>query len=156
MTEQLTQNILVPTDFSHTSELALDAAGILARQNDASCTLIHVFDPTWLAGRSTDYLAADTGGTATLEPDMERRIHDKLREVAQRRLPSIECKTALVLAHNAATGICDYAGKEGVDMIVVSTHGRSGLSHLLIGSVAEKVVRHAPCPVLTLRSSAHD
>lgn len=156
MTGKLTQNILVPTDFSHASELALDAAAILARQNDAGCTLVHVFDPTWLAGRSTDYLPGEGADISTLEPEVERRIHDKLRELAERRVPNIDCKTALVLAHNAAAGICDYAKKEGADMIVLSTHGRSGLSHLLIGSVAEKVVRHAPCPVLTLRSKAHD
>ncbi|MCZ7684405.1 MAG: universal stress protein [Sandaracinaceae bacterium] len=61
-------------------------------------------------------------------------------------------KTALIVSTNAAEGICNYAAKENVDLIVLSTHGRTGLAHLLIGSVAEKVVRHAPCPVLTVRA----
>ncbi len=58
--------------------------------------------------------------------------------------------SALVLGTNAAEGICNYAEKVGVDLIVLSTHGRTGLGHLLIGSVAEKVVRHAHCPVVTV------
>lgn len=155
MTETFTQNILVATDFSQASHLALSAAALLARQNDAKCTVVHVFDPTALAPRAGGYEPHTEG--LVLEPEVEQRIHDELRALADDKLPGVKhLKTALVLSHNAATGICDYARKESVDLIVIATHGRSGLSHFLIGSVAEKVVRHAPCPVLTLRSHAAD
>lgn len=154
MTEKLTQNILVPTDFSRASELAIDAARLLAVQNDAHVTLMHVFDPALAT------VGAAGLGEATAEQipaDVEKAIHDQLAQLREKRLDDVpSVKTALVLGRSAAHGIVHYAEKEKVDMIVVSTHGRTGLAHLLIGSVAEKVVRHAPCPVLTLRSHAVD
>lgn len=151
MTETFTQNILVATDFSRASELAVDAARVLALQNGARCTLVHVFDPSSLAARGHEYELHSE--SMTIEPEVEQRIHDELRRIADARLGDArDVKTSLVLGRNAALGICDYAQKEDVDLIVVSTHGRTGLQHILIGSVAEKVVRHAPCPVLTLRS----
>jgi nucleotide-binding universal stress UspA family protein len=155
MTEKLTQHVLVATDFSNSSIIAVDAAAIVARQNQAKCTLMHVLDPTPLAPRGHDYQVHTE--SMTVEPEVEQAIHEELRKVAERHLSEVEgAKTALVLHHNAARGICDYAEKENVDLIVVATHGRTGMSHFLIGSVAEKVVRHAPCPVLTLRSHQDD
>jgi nucleotide-binding universal stress UspA family protein len=62
-----------------------------------------------------------------------------------------------VLASNApATAIVEYANEEGVDLIVLGTHGRGAVAHLLVGSVAERVVRTAPCPVLTVRHPEHE
>jgi len=152
---RLTQNILVATDFSHASELAIEAARVLALQNDAKVTLVHVFDarPPFSVPLSRD-LGEDE---AEYERQMRERIHEELVKLREAKLGDVpEAKVAIVVSTNAAEGICDYARKEDVDMIVVSTHGRTGLSHLLIGSVAEKVVRHAECPVLTLRSKARD
>ena len=83
---------------------------------------------------------------------LAQHLLQELRRRGETAFGDIELKTAVVLNANAAVGICDYAAKEEVDLIVLSTHGRTGLSHMLIGSVAERVVRHAPCPVLTLRS----
>jgi nucleotide-binding universal stress UspA family protein len=149
----LTQNILVATDFSKSAELALDAAALLARQNDAKVTLVHVFEATPFAPLVTD---PETGHTV-IEEETREELHAKLREIASTHLGDIDdVKSALVVSKNAADGICHYAEREGVDLIVLSTHGRSGLAHLLIGSVAEKVVRHASCPVLTLRSKLDD
>ena len=152
---RLTQNILVATDFSHASELAIEAARVLALQNDAKITLVHVFDarPPFSVPLSRE-LGEDE---AEYERQMRERIHEELVKLREAKLGDVpEAKVAIVVSTNAAEGICDYAKKEDVDMIVVSTHGRTGLSHLLIGSVAEKVVRHAECPVLTLRSKARD
>lgn len=147
---KLTQNILVPTDFSPSSKLAIDAALILAKQNDAKVTLVHVLDPTPLA------FGAPGLGTMTepeIEPEVEARVHAELKRMRDEHLGEVKSvKTALVISKNAADGIVHYAKKEGADMIVMATHGRSGLAHFLIGSVAENVVRHAECPVLTLRS----
>ena len=152
---KLTQNILVATDFSHASELAIEAARVLALQNDAKITLVHVFDarPPFSVPLSRE-LGVDE---AEYERQMRERIHEELVKLREAKLSDVpEAKVAIVVSTSAAEGICDYARKEDVDMIVVSTHGRTGLSHLLIGSVAEKVVRHAECPVLTLRSKARD
>lgn len=151
---RLTQNILVATDFSKASELALDAARVLALQNDAKVTLVHVFDarPPFSVP-----LSRDLSDEEEYEREMRARIHEELKRLREDKLGDVpEAKVALVVSTNAAEGICHYARKENVDLIVVSTHGRTGLSHLLIGSVAEKVVRHAECPVLTLRSKATD
>ncbi len=140
---QLTQNILAPTDFSRSSRLALEAAAILASQNDARVTLVHVHTATRLPFQTVESIPQET----------ETKIHSELRRWADELFASInEVKTALVISDNAADGIVNYAAKEDVDMIVMSTHGRTGLAKMLIGGVAEQVVRHAKCPVLTLRS----
>ncbi|MCB9617598.1 MAG: universal stress protein, partial [Sandaracinus sp.] len=89
--------------------------------------------------------------------DVEAKIHAELEKVARERFPDVsKIKTALVISESAVKGIVEYAERENVDLIVIATHGRSGLSRMLIGSVAEKVVRHAACPVLTLRSRLED
>lgn len=146
----LAQHILVPLDFSKASRLALDAAALLARQNDARLTVVHVFDPQPLGPRGT-----------RVEPEMEQMmqegnvetsIHEALRDQADGPLEGLSYDTRVITNANAAMGICDFAAQEDVDLIVLSTHGRTGLSHMLIGSVAERVVRHAPCPVFTIRS----
>lgn len=146
---QLTQNILVPTDFSPSSELAIEAVKILAAQNDAKVTLVHVHSAGGVL----------LGGQGALEPghsldqETEEKYHAALKQIVATKLPNVEkAKTVVIVATSAWRGIVDYAKKEGVDMIVMTTHGRTGIEHVLIGSVAERVVRHAECPVLTLRS----
>ena len=152
---RLTQTILVPTDFSEASELAVDAARILALQNEAKVLLIHVFDPVPLAPIATRHVGAV--GQQHLEADLEASIQEALERLRHEKLGDVQdVRTELVLGSSPANTICEYAEKQGVDLIAISTHGRTGLSHLLIGSVAERIVRHAPCPVLTLRSKAKD
>ena len=151
--KRLTENLLVPTDFSDASLLAVRAAKLLAQQNDAKLTLCHVYDARGVLFGARPGI--DSG--ASVGVDEEARIHEELRKMREGELADVEnVKTALVLAPNPSAGIVDYAAKEDVDMIVISTHGRTGLTRALIGSVAERVVRHAHCPVLTLRSHAKD
>ncbi|MEM9189468.1 MAG: universal stress protein [Myxococcota bacterium] len=145
--ETLTQKILVATDFSEESMLALDAAALLARQNEAEVVLAHVFEASRFAP-----VVEKPDGTQEIEKQLRAELHNQLRTLANDHFSNVTVKTALVVSKNAADGICNYAADAEVDLIVVATHGRSGLSHLLIGSVAEKVVRHAPCPVLSLRA----
>jgi nucleotide-binding universal stress UspA family protein len=57
---------------------------------------------------------------------------------------------------NPWRGVCDYAERQGIDLVVIATHGRTGLQHALIGSTAEKIVRHAPCPVLVVKAEEKD
>jgi universal stress protein A len=143
--------LLVPTDFSPASTLAVDAAAILARQLNGRVMLLHVFDPVALTVLESSFGAPTP---ELLPPHVEQKIGDELERVKRDHFAGIESETALVLGSSAPESICEFAKKVGADMIVISTHGRTGLSHLLIGSVAERVVRHAPCPVLTLRSKA--
>jgi nucleotide-binding universal stress UspA family protein len=146
----ITESILVPTDFSPAATYGLRKAAELARESGAKVTVCHVLDPSPLAPYAS---RGDVGAQLTMEQDVEKAIHGALSEVIQTYFADVETtKTALILSTNAADGICNYAAKEDVDLIVLSTHGRTGLAHLLIGSVAEKVVRHAPCPVLTVRA----
>lgn len=146
----ITQSILVATDFSAAAQAGLEKAAEIAREVGAKVTVCHVLDPSPLAPIAT---RGDTNVQLGMGQDVEKAIHGALTEVVNEYFSGVEqTKTALILSPNAADGICHYAQKENVDLIVISTHGRTGLAHLLIGSVAEKVVRHAPCPVLTVRT----
>lgn len=146
----ITQSILVPTDFSPAARYGVRKAAELARETGAKVTVCHVLDPSPLAPYAT---RGDVNAQIDMEQDVEKAIHEALTELVRTHFAGIEkTKTALIISSNAAEGICHYAEKEDVDMIVLSTHGRTGLAHLLIGSVAERVVRHAPCPVLTVRT----
>jgi nucleotide-binding universal stress UspA family protein len=150
-----TQKIVAPTDFSPASALALDAAALLAKQFGASVVLLYVYDPTLLSP-----LYAVPGAGAVLEatpraPEFEENVRREMAHLRDERLAGVTRVELAVKQHaSAAEGICEAAAEAGADLIVISTHGRTGLSHVLIGSVAERVVRHAPCPVLTLRSKA--
>jgi universal stress protein A len=149
------QKILAPTDFSSASTLALDAAALLAKQFGATIVLLYVYDPTLLSP-----LYAVPGAAAVLEatpraPEFEESIRREMESIRRERLSGVPQVEYLVKQHSSAPeGICEAAAEVAADLVVLSTHGRTGLSHVLIGSVAERVVRHAPCPVLTLRSKA--
>lgn len=161
----ITQSILVATDFSSGARAGLEKAAELARAVGAKVTVCHVLDPSPLAP-----IASLGAAAARLRQgqDIEKAIHEALAATVAEFFADIEpepstayrdegprasnVRTALIISTSAPQGICHYAEKEDTDLIVVSTHGRTGLAHLLIGSVAENVVRHAPCPVLTVRS----
>lgn len=147
-------HILVPTDFSQASELAVDAAAVLARRLGVKLTLVHVHDPSALRPATMGWTKSVEDG---IETEVERAIESSFRKLVDERLEGVEVADTVVLHDSsAAHAICSYAEKLGVDLIVIGTHGRTGLKHLLIGSVAERVVRHATCPVLTLRSTSPD
>jgi len=147
----LTKNLLVSTDFSPASMLAVDAAAKLASAFGAKVTLAHVFDPAPLAPAPASQLT--TAEQLQVEQSYEHRLHEELERVRDEKLDALDdVKVALILGKNAAESLCRYAEKEQIDLIVIATHGRTGLARMLIGSVAERVVRHASCPVLTLRS----
>lgn len=144
------QNILVPVDFSECSKKALVYALALANQFGASVTILHVVAP---------YYAADPYGLTQYE-----RIETELRAVGERKLKTLvqeyvpdDLATKIVVTNGrAATEIVEVAQKEGADLIVISTHGYTGLKHVLFGSTAEHVVRHATCPVLTVREHQNE
>ena len=109
-----------------------------------------MFDPAPFASAALPMQPVDIVGNSR---DMAERIQAGLQELREARLKGVaKVETKIVEHASAADGICQAARQLGSDLIVVATHGRTGLAHLLLGSVAENVVRHAPCPVLTLRS----
>lgn len=149
-----TQKIIVPTDFSPASMLAVDAGAKLAKSFDAEITLLFVYDPSLLS----PLFVVPGGGALVTTPKLEEfegTAKVELERIRDERLGGLRKVTfAIAKSPSAAEGICDYARASEGDLIVIATHGRTGLAHMLIGSVAEKVVRHASCPVLTLRSKA--
>jgi nucleotide-binding universal stress UspA family protein len=143
--------ILVPTDFSATADAALDYAFVVAERFGASVELLHVLDDPFV----TDGMAAEAyiSEAPLLRSAMLQDARDKLRHRAGPRTPPVPIGTEVLFGHGART-IADHAAERGADLIVMGTHGRTGVAHLLLGSVAERLVRTAPCPVLTVRHPA--
>jgi universal stress protein A len=139
------RKILVPVDFSETSDVAVTYGRHLAQTFDAQLILLHIVDD--LAAR----IATTTPGyidLSKLQGEMEQSARSRLGELGD---DPARTRAALVTANPPAPAIVDYATDAKVDLIVMGTHGRSGVAHLFLGSVAERVVRSAPCPVLTVR-----
>ena len=146
---QTIARILVPTDFSETSDGALEYAYQLAEQFGASLQLLHVLDDPFV----TEGLAAEAYMTEApvLRTAMLRDAQEKLARRAVARKPgALTIDTEVLFGHGAKT-IAEYAATTAADLIVMGTHGRTGMAHLLLGSVAERVVRMATCPVFTVR-----
>lgn len=143
------QHILVPVDFSGYAEQALEYAIGLARKLSARLTLVHAISMVPIG-------VVDGGSTLPysyiqdLEAEVQRTMETYLQRVQQAGLEG----TVLVLHGVPFQSIVDTARDHNVDLIVMGTHGRTGLAHMFLGSVAEKVVRLAPCPVLVTRGSA--
>lgn len=136
------QCILVPVDFSESSLTALDHALLLAQQNQSQLILLHVIEPF-----SPSILA----NTAELQRDIKAIAHKRLITLAD-ATKKIWSRTGRELrsGHPVAT-ILALAKRVNADLIVMGTHGRTGFRRTLIGSVAERVVRLAPCSVLIVR-----
>lgn len=139
-----THKILYPTDFSTLGQTALELATSLARDRGAKLLIVHVEEPLTAYGGGEFYYGID-------EPD-RKEIQRMLSEVVPTD-PLVGYEHRLLIG-SPASGIVHLAEREGVDMIVMPTHGRTGLVRLLMGSVAEEVVRKASCPVLTVKAAA--
>jgi universal stress protein A len=145
--------ILVPTDFSDASNHAIDEAIGLARMLESELIVLHVNQG--VASQASQFLSdthvKDAAQLAT------QSAKAQLKAIEETRLAGVSSsRTILVETANAVDGICEWAANNGVDLIVIATHGRTGLSRFLLGSVTERVVRHAPCHVLTVRSSSDE
>jgi universal stress protein A len=141
------RTILVPVDFSPHAREAIAWAIDLARRYDATLLLAHVLQPVpWLAG--SDGMAFTS---ADLQATTRRELVDALEEMRRSVVASGVLADAQLLDGTPATEIAALARRAEANLIVMGTHGRTGLPHALLGSVAEKVVRHAPCPVMTVR-----
>jgi nucleotide-binding universal stress UspA family protein len=133
--------ILFPTDFSHTGDAALAMATSLARDSEATLYIVHVQEPPAFYGGGEMYYGM-------LDPTTDELV--KMLEEVKPNDPSVHYEQRL-LTGEPAQAIVDFATSEHIDLIVLGTHGRGGLSRLLMGSVAEAVVRRAQCPVLTFK-----
>jgi len=144
-------HILVPVDLSVASRYAARAVKKIAFPS-AQITLLHVYDPV----PSSPFLSFNGAPEQQLIfANIERRLTKSLLEIRNIEFDGVEnvkveleC-TALL---SVASAICQFAASESVDLIVLTTAGRTGLSRVLMGSVAEDVVRHSPCPVLVARA----
>jgi nucleotide-binding universal stress UspA family protein len=136
--------ILFPTDFSHTGDAALAMATALARDSGAKLLIVHVEEPPVAYGGGEMYYGMADPATE----DLRKMLHDIVPPD-----PAIAYEHRLVTGDPAAA-IARLSDEEGVDLIVMGTHGRTGLTRLLMGSVAEAVVRRAKCPVLTYKQAS--
>jgi nucleotide-binding universal stress UspA family protein len=148
------KRVLVATDFGPASESALRYGRALARGFGAELHVLHVTENVFAS-------AMDGYGYAAIPPqvqqDLERAGHKQtealLDDEDRRELRGI---ATTVTSNSPADAIVGYARENGVDLIVMGTHGRGAIAHLFMGNVAERVVRMAPCPVLTVQHPEHE
>ena len=148
------QRIMIPVDYSENSKAALNYGADLAVSFGASLDIIHVWDrPTYL----TDAVMVSRPGEAHKpigELIRENAQHDMNEFLAQVNLPSGVPVSSRLLAGEPASALLAEMKKGEHDLVVLSTHGRTGFAHLLLGSIAEKLVRLSPIPVLTVPNPA--
>lgn len=137
--------ILVPTDFSPGSRLAVDYALQLARRLGASIHLLHVTEDPSIAGMWTEAYVDLVRIRGEREANARLLMDKLLHEIGPADV------TSEIASGPVASVITDVAAARGAGLIVMGTHGRTGLAHALVGSVAEQVMRRAGCPVLTVR-----
>src|SRR5262245_4399735 len=143
------KKVLVATDFSEPSAAALAYGRELARNFGAQLVLLHVTENMMTAAMTPDaYIGLDVNAQRQLESWDLAQLEALLDDATRREL---RAKTVSLKGQAPAAAIVDYAREYAVDLIVLGTHGRGAVAHLLMGSAAELVVRTAPCPVLTVR-----
>lgn len=144
------RHILVPLDFSACSEAALPYTASLARKYGAKVTLLHVIPTQMYAVGEADFWQLSDQVLTTLEQEARQKFAAVFSPAEREQLEVAEKVTQGV----PFAEIIEEAKEQAVDLIVMATHGRAGVSHLILGSVTEQVVRQAPCPVLTVRPDA--
>lgn len=142
------QTILVPVDFSPFSEHAFRWALDIATAQQAKIILVHAVHPLAHLAFPESFCVTDF---PTMEQELKREAKKHLASFAAiTPPPTVPIETPVVMG-DPVWEICQAATREHADLIVMGSHGRTGLSHVLLGSVAERVARHAPCPVLVAR-----
>ncbi|MCX8021999.1 MAG: universal stress protein [Syntrophorhabdaceae bacterium] len=140
------EKILCPLDFSDYTDEIVKYGVSIAKKFDSTLHLLHVIPNLNYFSPYESFLTPEN--LVVLEKNIEREIKKDFDKVIEKI--DIPVKTS-IRTGIAFVEIIDYARTEGIDLIVMGTHGRSGIEHILIGSVAEKVVRKSACPVLTIR-----
>jgi nucleotide-binding universal stress UspA family protein len=148
------KNVLVATDFGEAADSALNYGRELAARFGATLHVLHVAQNVFLSALGSENFA-------TLAPAFHQDLVDAARRELDKRLTDVDrsgtSTRGLVLTSSSpAFAIVDYAADHDIDLIVMGTHGRGALGHIVMGNVAERVVRLAPCPVLTVRHPQHE
>ncbi len=146
--------ILVATDFGEAADVALMYGRTLARTFGAELHVLHVTENVYMTAVAGEAYMA-------IFPDLQKDVDEAARKrLAELTLDNdkdaVTARTVVLSSNTPAFAIAEYAKDTGIDLIVIGTHGRGTMGHLLMGSVAERVVRIAPCPVLTVRCPEHD
>ena len=146
------KNILVATDFSEPSGVALAYGRDLARSYNAQLHVLHIVEDVMMRYSSEVGFAV---------PQLQEELEDKARVDLNAQITDDDRRTLKLVpvvetAVNIADAVVNYAKANDIDLIVTGTHGRGAVKHFLMGSVAERVVRTAPCPVLTVRAHERD
>ena len=144
------QKILVPVDFSNCSKKAVQYAIPFAKQFHAAIHFVYVVPIHF--HYSDNAIECDTAAITRLQAEAGHKLADLIHEI----VPNDVTVDADIRSGVEAAEIVDVAKKSGTDLIILSTHGRTGRAHSLVGSVAEDVVRMAPCPVLVVRERQHE
>jgi nucleotide-binding universal stress UspA family protein len=139
------RNVLVAIAFDETTASVLEYGRLMARTFGATLHVLHVPENLFLRPMANDPRAIEDG--------LLEQLGECLTEDDRRSLHAV---TAIRQSSTPADEIVDYARSADIDLIVMGTHGRRGMAHLLMGSVAETVVRMAPCPVMTIRDHRHE
>ena len=147
------KTILVPTDFSEASQAALEYAKGLAVAFGSSIHVVHVMEDLLAHAWSAEVYVASM---PNLREEIEKEAHERLAAMLSDDERARFSVKTVVVAGSPFLEIVRYAKTNDIDLIVIGTHGRGPIAHMLLGSVAERVVRKSPCPVLTVRDAQHD
>ena len=139
------KNLLVAIDFDQLTETTLDYARALSRMFGSRLHVLHVTQNTFLRANAMDPHALQ----ATTVNHVNQRLTDADRQ-------ELDAHAVVRISDTPADEIVQYARDEAIDLIVMGTHGRKAIAHFVLGSVAERVVRAAPCAVLTVRTPGHE
>jgi len=146
-------NILVATDFGEAADSALRYGRELAGRFGATLHVLNVVEDVFASGFAVEAYSA-------IVPEMQQEVESgarrRLHELVVDSDGSGPRTTSAIRTGSPTYAIVDYAREHDIDLIVMGTHGRGALAHVLMGSVAERVVRLAPCPVLTVRNPEHE
>ena len=147
MQDQVFKKILFPTDFSVASDYAMSYAISMAKRYKAKFFLLHVVDTTYdISGFYIPHISAEK-----LMQEMEEAAEKKLTNISSAISRRVKAREIVVKSGIPHKEILKFAKDKGIDMIIMGTHGKAGLDHLLFGSTTERVLRQANCPVLTIR-----
>jgi len=141
------KKIVFTTDFSESAHFAMPFAVDIAQKYDAELTLVHVIEPI--------VTPVDFAWGTYNYPDIEKQVNsyaeDSIKKLVEQEIPPSVKTHVVILFGKPWREVISYAKENASDLIVIATHGLSGLSHAIYGSTAEKVIRKSPCPVLTIR-----
>ena len=146
------KKILVPQDFSEYSLHALKYAVTFAELFKSELIVLHIVEPIVYPA---DFSFGQVSIPA-MEEEIRKHSEEQLNELVEREIPAGIKATPMIRVGKPFIEIVEVAKGENADLIVISSHGRTGMDHVLFGSTADKVVRKAPCPVLTIRPHEHE